>query len=59
MKDYNRGRAYLTSMANKNRVPVYDSVAAATMSAVQLALCVRGQKVQRHHSIMTSHSSSV
>lgn len=61
VKDYNRGRAYLTSMANKSRVAVYDSVAAATMSAVHLALCVRGQKAQYRHSdiLRTSHSSSV
>ena len=60
VKDYNRGRAYLTSMANKSRVPVYSTVAAATSTAIQIALCLRGQKVQNQHlATLPSYSSSV
>ena len=59
VKDYNRGRAYLTSMANKSRVSVYSTVAAATSSAIQMALCLRGQKVQRQYSRPFSYSTSV
>ena len=57
MKDYNRGRSYLVAMANKNRVPVYNDVAAATMATVNLALCMRGVKGQSQH--VASISSSV
>ncbi len=49
MKDYNRGRAYMVAMANKNRVPVYSDIAAATMATVDLALCVRGVRARHKH----------
>ncbi len=37
IKDYNRGRAYLASVANKNRVPIYTNIPDAVHRAMHLA----------------------
>ena len=34
MKDYNRGRAYLASIANKARVQIFNNIADTVLSAV-------------------------
>lgn len=36
IKDYNRGRAYLASVANKNRVPIYTNIPDAVHRAMHL-----------------------
>lgn len=36
IKDYNRGRAYLASLANKNRIPIYTTVTDTVHRAVHL-----------------------
>ena len=35
IKDYNRGRVYLTDLANRENVPVFDSVEEAVHCAIQ------------------------
>ncbi|XP_064396027.1 uncharacterized protein LOC135343031 [Halichondria panicea] len=44
IKDYNRGRAYLASVANKNRVPIFTNIPDAVHRAMHL---VRGHYLPR------------
>ena len=46
VKDYNRGRAYLSSIANKCRVPIFSSVTDAVHSAVYM---VKGRHPARRY----------
>ncbi len=47
VRDYNRGRAYLASIANKNRVPVYTNISDAVHRAMHL---VQGHYLTHSHS---------
>ena len=54
VKDYNRGRAYLASVANKNRIPVYTNISDAVHRAVHL---VRGHYLSPLSSVPLSGTS--
>lgn len=34
VKDYNRARAYLTSLANKNKIPVHSDIKEAVLCSI-------------------------
>ena len=44
LKDYNRGRSYLSDIANREGVPVFDNVAEAVQCVVDKCKSVSGQK---------------
>ena len=46
MKDYNRGRAYLASIANKCRVQIFNNITDAVLCAVYM---VKGRRVHHHY----------
>ena len=46
MKDYNRGRAYLASIANKCRVQIYNDITDAVLSAVYM---IKGRQMTHRY----------
>jgi len=44
LKDYNRGRSYLSDIANREGVPVFDNVTEAVQCVVDKCKTVAGQK---------------
>ncbi len=54
LRDYNRGRAYLASIANKSHVPTFTNIADATLCAVYK---VKGYRVPPASSLPLSGTS--